>query len=90
MRYIFPGGELDHVGMSLANLQVHGFEVQVFPATAPHELQLCVIEADNSDPSVQGVRQLNAMLATEKRVSATTLQTVGAKGYDGFTLAVVN
>lgn len=49
-----------------------------------------VIEADNTDPSVQGVRQLNEMLAAEKRVSATTLQTVGAKGYDGFTLAVVN
>ena len=49
-----------------------------------------VVEADNADPSVQGVRQLNAMLATETRVSATTLQTVGAKGYDGFTLAVVN
>ena len=49
-----------------------------------------VIEADNTDPSVQGVRRLNAMLATESRVSATTMQTVGAKGYDGFTLAVVN
>jgi predicted O-methyltransferase YrrM len=49
-----------------------------------------VIEADNTDPSVQGVRKLNEMLATEKRVSATTVQTVGAKGYDGFTLAVVN
>jgi predicted O-methyltransferase YrrM len=48
-----------------------------------------VVEAGNTDPSVQGVRRLNAMLASEKRVSATTLQTVGAKGYDGFTLAVV-
>ena len=26
-RYIFPGGELDHVGMSVANLERHGFEV---------------------------------------------------------------
>src|SRR5262249_61125998 len=26
-RYIFPGGELDHVGMSIANLERHGFEV---------------------------------------------------------------
>jgi predicted O-methyltransferase YrrM len=49
-----------------------------------------VIEADNTDPSVQGVRTLNEMLATEPRVTATTLQTGGAKGYDGFTLAVVN
>ncbi len=49
-----------------------------------------VIETANTDPSVQGVRRFNAMLATEKRVSATTIQTVGSKGYDGFTLAVVN
>ncbi len=27
MRYIFPGGELDHLGMSVANLERHGFEV---------------------------------------------------------------
>jgi cyclopropane-fatty-acyl-phospholipid synthase len=26
-RYIFPGGELDHVGMSVANLEMHNFEV---------------------------------------------------------------
>jgi cyclopropane-fatty-acyl-phospholipid synthase len=26
-RYIFPGGELDHLGMSVANLELHGFEV---------------------------------------------------------------
>lgn len=26
-RYIFPGGELDHLGMSIANLERHGFEV---------------------------------------------------------------
>jgi cyclopropane-fatty-acyl-phospholipid synthase len=26
-RYIFPGGELDHIGMSVANLERHGFEV---------------------------------------------------------------
>ena len=49
-----------------------------------------VTDATTTDPSVQGVRQLNEMLKTETRVTATTLQTVGAKGYDGFTLAVVN
>jgi predicted O-methyltransferase YrrM len=49
-----------------------------------------VVDATSTDPSVQGVRQLNELLATEKRVSATTIQTVGSKGYDGFTLAVVN
>jgi hypothetical protein len=35
------------------------------------------------------VRRFNDALAKEKRVNATTLQTVGGKGYDGFTLAVV-
>jgi predicted O-methyltransferase YrrM len=49
-----------------------------------------VVEAGNSDPSIQGVRRLNDLLAVESRVSATTIQTVGSKGYDGFTLAVVN
>src|ERR1035437_7451753 len=49
-----------------------------------------VADAANTDPSIQGVRRLNAMLAKETRVSATTIQTVGSKGYDGFTLAVVN
>jgi hypothetical protein len=29
------------------------------------------------------------MLANEKRVSATALQTVGSKGYDGFAIALV-
>jgi len=49
-----------------------------------------VIEADSDDPDVQGVRRLNEMLAKEKRVTATTIQTVGSKGYDGFTIALVN
>jgi predicted O-methyltransferase YrrM len=48
-----------------------------------------VIDATNADPSVQGVRRFNQRLATEPRVSATTIQTVGSKGYDGFTLALV-
>ena len=49
-----------------------------------------VIDESSSDPSVQGVRRFNEILAAETRVSATTIQTVGSKGYDGFTLAVVN
>ena len=49
-----------------------------------------VIEDENPDPNVQGVRRFNEMLAAETRVTATCIQTVGAKGYDGFTLALVN
>jgi predicted O-methyltransferase YrrM len=48
-----------------------------------------VLDAASTDPSVQGVRRFNELLAAERRVSATTVQTVGIKGYDGFTLAVV-
>jgi predicted O-methyltransferase YrrM len=48
-----------------------------------------VIDADSDDPSVQGVRRLNAALAAEPRVAATAIQTVGSKGYDGLAIALV-
>ena len=48
-----------------------------------------VIDAASNDPSVQGTRRLNELLATEPRVIATAIQTVGSKGYDGFALALV-
>ncbi len=44
----------------------------------------------STDPNVVAMRRLHAMVSAESRVSATTIQTVGNKGYDGFTLAVVN
>ena len=40
-------------------------------------------------PRGAGMRRLHERLRTEPRVSATTIQTVGLKGYDGFTLALV-
>ena len=49
-----------------------------------------VIEENSSDPAVLGVRRLNDQLAQNDGVDATTIQTVGSKGYDGFTLAVVS
>ncbi len=52
-----------------------------------------LIDADSDDPSVQGMRCFHELLAADRagaqRVSATTIQTVGSKGYDGFTLALV-
>ena len=48
-----------------------------------------VADASSTDPMIQGVRRLNELLARQPRVCATTIQTVGAKGYDGFTLALV-
>jgi predicted O-methyltransferase YrrM len=48
-----------------------------------------VIDAASADPKVQAVRRFNELVAAEPRVSATAIQTVGSKGYDGFTLALV-
>jgi predicted O-methyltransferase YrrM len=48
-----------------------------------------VANAASTDPNVQGVRRYNALLAAEPRVSATVLQTVGSKGYDGLAVALV-
>jgi predicted O-methyltransferase YrrM len=48
-----------------------------------------VADSTSTDAMVQGVRLLNELLAKEARVCATTIQTVGSKGYDGFTLALV-
>ncbi|MFC1456131.1 class I SAM-dependent methyltransferase [Microvirga arabica] len=35
-RYIFPGGELDHLGMSISNLERYGFEVHDVEAWREH------------------------------------------------------
>ncbi|MEJ2631428.1 MAG: O-methyltransferase [Acidihalobacter sp.] len=49
-----------------------------------------VANAKSGDAKVQGVRAFFDMLAADPRVSATAIQTVGSKGYDGFSLVVVN
>jgi predicted O-methyltransferase YrrM len=48
-----------------------------------------VLDAASSSADIQGIRQLFTMLANEPRVSATALQTVDAKGHDGFAVALV-
>jgi len=48
-----------------------------------------VADEGSADPSVQGVRRMNALIAAEPRVSGTALQTVGSKGYDGFAFVLV-
>ena len=48
-----------------------------------------VIDANSTDENVQGVRKFNTLLAAEPRVKATTIQTVGSKGYDGLAIALV-
>ena len=48
-----------------------------------------VIDADNADPDIRGVRRMTEMMAAEPRLRATAIQTVGARGYDGFAVAMV-
>ncbi len=48
-----------------------------------------VLDATSTDPDVQGTRRLHERLASAPGVLATVVQTVGAKGYDGFALALV-
>ena len=48
-----------------------------------------LIDADSDDEGALGMRRFHELLADEVRVTATTIQTVGAKGYDGFTVAQV-
>ncbi|MFF2118913.1 O-methyltransferase [Kitasatospora sp. NPDC058184] len=48
-----------------------------------------VADADSTDPAVVGTRALHELIAAEPTVTATSVQTVGSKGYDGFTLARV-
>lgn len=48
-----------------------------------------VVDAANRDANVQGVRRFLDLLSIDPRLSATAIQTVGVKGYDGFALAVI-
>jgi predicted O-methyltransferase YrrM len=48
-----------------------------------------VVDPASDDADVKGTRRFNELLAAEKRVVATEIQTVGSKGYDGFALALV-
>ena len=48
-----------------------------------------IVKASSRDPGVMGVRRLFDLIAAEPRVSATAIQTVGSKGYDGLVVALV-
>jgi predicted O-methyltransferase YrrM len=48
-----------------------------------------VADQFSDDADVQGVRRANELIAADPRISATVLQTVGAKGYDGLAIALV-
>jgi predicted O-methyltransferase YrrM len=48
-----------------------------------------LIDPANEDPGVEGMRRFHELLAAAPGATGTTIQTVGSKGYDGFTLALV-
>ncbi len=48
-----------------------------------------IVDAASEDADIQGIRRMTEQMAANPRLSATVLQTVGNKGYDGIALAVV-
>ena len=48
-----------------------------------------VLDKSGHDPNVEGARAAFSFLAGEAGLEATAIQTVGAKGYDGFAIAIV-
>ena len=48
-----------------------------------------VTDSKSTDPDIHGVRRFFDLMAEHPRLSATAIQTVGVKGYDGFALAIV-
>jgi predicted O-methyltransferase YrrM len=48
-----------------------------------------LVDPANEDPGVAGMRRFHELLGAAPGATGTTIQTVGAKGYDGFTVALV-
>ena len=48
-----------------------------------------VADASSDDEDIQGIRRMTEWLATQPNISATAIQTVGGKSYDGFLMAIV-
>ena len=48
-----------------------------------------VVDGKSKDPDIVGTRRMAELVANEPRLSATVVQNVGVKGYDGFLIAVV-
>lgn len=48
-----------------------------------------ILDSSNSDGRVLGVRSFVDDLATSKTLTSTAIETVGVKGYDGFTISIV-
>jgi predicted O-methyltransferase YrrM len=48
-----------------------------------------IVDTESEDAAVQGTRAMFERMRAEPRLSATAIQTVGSKGYDGFAIGVV-
>ena len=48
-----------------------------------------VADASSDDEDIKGIRRMTEWLATQRNISATAIQTVGGKSYDGFLMAIV-
>ncbi|GCD41167.1 O-methyltransferase [Streptomyces paromomycinus] len=49
-----------------------------------------IADGGSTDPSIRGIRRFLELIAENPKLTATAVQTVGSKGYDGFSLARVN
>lgn len=49
-----------------------------------------VVQKNSGDVNVEGARAAFSFIGGEKRLDGTAIQTVGAKGYDGFAIAIVD
>ena len=49
-----------------------------------------IVDRANTDATVEGTRRLYESVGADKRLTATAVQTVGTKGWDGFLLALVD
>ena len=50
---------------------------------------ISLIDPNDPDANIQGVRRFTNIVAAEPRLSTTVMQTVGSKGYDGFAISIV-
>jgi predicted O-methyltransferase YrrM len=49
-----------------------------------------VADASSDDEDIRGIRRMTEWLKTQPNISATAIQTVGGKSYDGFLMGIVN
>jgi cyclopropane-fatty-acyl-phospholipid synthase len=95
-RYIFPGGELDYLGRTITNLELHGFEIRDVECWREHYQRTCRFWHDRLrarfDEAVAEVGETTARLylaylaacaITFERNSAGVYQTLAVKRFKG-------